>query len=135
MGSLILSCCLSFSQMAEDAAVAHGVNPELFHALVMVESTFKPNAVNRTARIKSYGLAQLTIDTAWHHCKLSKEEIMEPAKNLNCGAKVLSHQLRRYKGDVDKALSAYNAGTYTPKNAIYAKKVKQKMATRYVAVN
>lgn len=117
---LILAYCIQ-------AATANGIDPKLFAALVAVESTFKPNAINSTARIKSYGLSQLTIVTAKHHCKLDESEIMDPKKNLFCGAKVLAHQLRRYKGDVNKALSAYNAGTYTPKNSVYAKKIKQKM--------
>lgn len=138
MGELILTCCLlnpNLAFLAEQAAKANGIEPELFHALVMVESSFNPKAINKTARIKSYGLAQLTIDTAQHHCKLSKKEIMDPTKNLFCGAKVLRYQLRRYKGDVDKALSAYNAGTYTKYNAIYAIKIRQKMVMRYIARN
>jgi soluble lytic murein transglycosylase-like protein len=37
-------------------------------------------------------------------------ELFEPEKNIQIGCKVLSENLKHYRGDYRKALSAYNAG-------------------------
>lgn len=113
------------------AALNQGVDPSLLNAVVKVESDFNPNAINYTAPVKSYGLGQLTRDTAWAHCRLPFEKIMKAKLNLECSAKVLAYQLKRYGGDVKKALSAYNAGTYTIKNTSYVERVLNNVQTNY----
>jgi len=136
IAELVLACCMvnpKYAIMADTAALVNNVPENIFHALILVESSYDPNAVNSTAPVKSYGLTQLTVATAKHHCNLKKKDIMDPRKNLFCGAKVLSKQLKRYGGDVDKALSAYNAGTYTKKNFAYVMRVKSQVERLYLA--
>lgn len=113
--------------MTEYYAAIYNVPVKLFHAIIIVESRYKPLAVNLDAPVKSYGLTQLTKATAEHHCRLSFEKIMVPEENIKCGAKVLSYQLNRYKGDIYKTISAYNAGTFTTKNSEYVRLVKERI--------
>lgn len=84
----------------------------------------------------SFGVCQVQYTTAremgFHrdrHCetkKLNKCSLLEPAVNIQYAAQYLSYQLTRYKGDLNKALSAYNAGSYSKKNTKYVKKVRAK---------
>ncbi len=64
--------------------------------------------------MSSYGLGQLTIDTAIAHCRLAAWEIHDVVKNVMCSAKVLRSQLDRYVSKDDRiawAVAAYNSGT------------------------
>lgn len=136
IAELVLACCMTnpkLAVMADTAALVNKVPENLFHALILVESNYNPNAINTTAPVKSYGLTQLTVATAKHRCRLKKKDIMDPKKNLFCGAKVLAYQLKRYQGDTDKALSAYNAGTYTRNNFEYVMRVKSQLERLYLA--
>lgn len=133
MSPALLFCCFVEPRLVdtiEAAARAYDVPVNVLHSVITVESGYRPRAINKTARIRSYGLTQLTIDTAWHHCGLPKAKIMDPRSNIFCGAKVLSYQLRRYRGNIDKALSAYNAGTFTRTNRNYVRKVRSAALAR-----
>jgi soluble lytic murein transglycosylase-like protein len=109
------------------AALKYGLSPLLLAGVIHQESNFIPIAINDKAPVVSYGLGQLTKATAIHHCKLEKSEIMNVTKNLDCAAKVLAYQMKRYNGNIDLALSAYNAGTATQKNYTYVLLVKKRM--------
>lgn len=96
----------------------HNIPEGLFNSIVLVESNYNIEAINpkikKGTAIDSFGLTQLTEDTAKHHCGLTKAEIYNPIKNLNCGAKVLKYQLERFKtfkNKISYAASAYNDGT------------------------
>jgi soluble lytic murein transglycosylase-like protein len=43
--------------------------------------------------------------------------LFDPAINIDLGTKLLARQLKRYGGDIRKAVSAYNAGHYTESNS------------------
>lgn len=125
MNPILLACCLvnpNLSMLTDSAASYYNLDAPLLHAVILAESNYKKDSINHEAKTKSYGLAQLTADTAKRMCGLKFKDIMEPFKNLMCGAKVLRYQLDRY-GDERKALSAYNAGTYTKYNKSYVDKV------------
>lgn len=135
MNYILLACCLAnprLSMLVDDAAKYYGINPILLHAVILTESNYNKNAVNKTARIKSYGLTQLTETTAQDVCGLTSKNIMIPVHNIYCGAKVLKKQLVRYKWNEAKALSAYNAGTYTTRNSVYAYKVQRHKEMLYL---
>jgi soluble lytic murein transglycosylase-like protein len=126
--NIILACAIAVSaqqyiKIADNAAAHHGIDTQLFRAIVLVESHFDPQAKNDKAPVWSYGIGQLTKATAIHRCKLSPDKIMDPVLNAECAAKVLAYQIDRYGGDRRKAVSAYNAGTYTERNVEYVEKV------------
>lgn len=92
-----------FDKLVEDAAARHGLDPKLLHALVAVESAYRPGAVSPAG---AGGLAQLMPATA---SDLGVRDRFDPADNLNGGAAYLAEQLLRFR-DVRLALAAYNSG-------------------------
>ena len=95
------------------AATTVGVSFKLLAAICMVESSYNPNAVNGT----HYGLCQIKLSTA-REMGFTQEpsRLFNPYINAYFSAKYLQKQLKRYKGDTEKAIAAYNAGTVTYKN-------------------
>jgi len=90
--------------LAIAAAQRHGLAPELVLAVVGVESAFKPDAVSHKG---AQGLMQLMPGTAK---ELGVDDALDPAQNLDGGARYLRMLLAQYGGDVGRALAAYNAG-------------------------
>jgi soluble lytic murein transglycosylase-like protein len=90
--------------LAIAAAQRHGLAPELVLAVVGVESAFKPDAVSHKG---AQGLMQLMPGTAK---ELGVDDALDPAQNLDGGARYLRRLLAQYGGDVGRALAAYNAG-------------------------
>jgi soluble lytic murein transglycosylase-like protein len=86
------------------AARAHRVPPALIKAVVHVESAFNPDAVSRRG---AQGLMQLMPATTR---KLGVDDPFNPWQNIEGGTKHLSQLVRRYRGDLQLALAAYNAG-------------------------
>jgi hypothetical protein len=84
---------------------AHGVDENLVHAVIAVESAWKPKA--RSAR-GARGLMQLMPATARQY---GVRNAYVPAANLNAGIRHLRSLLDRF--DVSIALAAYNAGEAT----------------------
>jgi hypothetical protein len=90
--------------LATEAARRHGVDPELILAMVAAESAFRPDAVSPKG---AQGLMQLMPATAR---ELGVADSLDPFQNLDGGTRYLKQLLARYKGDVKKAVAAYNAG-------------------------
>jgi soluble lytic murein transglycosylase-like protein len=90
--------------LATAAARRHGLDPDLVLALVQVESAFRPDAISPKG---AQGLTQLMPGTAR---ELGVKDALDPAQNLDGGARYLRQLLTRYGGDVKRALAAYNAG-------------------------
>lgn len=84
----------------------------------------------------SYGLMQIMGQTA-RELGFSGDfsRLFIPSINLEYGIKYFRKQLKRYDGDIDAALAAYNAGSArkdpdgTYKNSYYITKVKKNMPT------
>lgn len=92
----------SWAAAIEATARRHGVDPQLFAALIWTESAFRPGAVSHAGAL---GLAQLMPTTA----RGLGVDPRDPLQNLDGGARYLRTQLDRF-GRVDLALAAYNAG-------------------------
>jgi soluble lytic murein transglycosylase-like protein len=92
-----------YQRLIDEAAVEHGLDPKLLHALVVTESAYRPGAVSTAG---AGGLTQLMPATAR---ELGVGDRFDPAQNVRGGADYLARQIRRF-GDLRLALAAYNAG-------------------------
>ncbi|MFN4041536.1 MAG: lytic transglycosylase domain-containing protein [Brevundimonas sp.] len=87
----------------EAAAARHGLDEKLLHALVLIESGYRRDAVSSAG---AGGLTQLMPATAG---ELGIEDRFDVEQNLAGGADYLARQLVRFQ-DLELALAAFNAG-------------------------
>lgn len=92
-----------FAEAVSQAATRHGLDPKLLHALVIVESAYRPRAVSPAG---AGGLTQLMPATA---TDLGVGDRFDPETNLMGGADYLARLLLKF-GDLRLALAAYNSG-------------------------
>lgn len=106
----------SFRGIVRHEAALAGVDPALLMGLVAQESQFDPGARSYAGAV---GLAQLMPSTALWACPdvFHRASLYDPRKNVRCGARYLSWQLRDF-GDVRTALVAYHDGPNRTRNAI-----------------
>ncbi len=91
-----------------DRALHEGIDPELAFRLVNLESGFDVRAVSSAGAI---GLTQLMPATAeYYRPGISLGELFYPATNLEIGFRYLAGLIKRYGGDTEMALLAYNRG-------------------------
>ena len=77
----------------------YNVDQELIRAMIQVESGWKTDAVSNKG---AQGLMQLM--------PRSVADPFDPEQNIEGGVKYISDLTDKYRGDVEKALAAYNAG-------------------------
>ncbi len=93
-----------FAPLVEEASRAHGVDAALVHAVILAESSYDPAAKSPAG---AAGLMQLMPLTAKQY---GVKDIFDPRQNIRAGVQVLADLLRRFNGNVEVALAAYNAG-------------------------
>lgn len=91
-----------------DIAVDEGIHPGLGFQLVRVESRFQPAARSSKGAI---GYTQVRLATArGYHPELTEEHLENRDVNLRIGFRYMRDMLKRFKGNLDLALVAYNRG-------------------------
>ena len=93
-----------FESIINSCSLEYGVDNALVKAVIQAESGYNPNAVSRKG---ASGLMQLMPQTA-RDLKVSNS--LDPAENIRGGVRYLKFLLDTFKGDVQMALAAYNAG-------------------------
>jgi soluble lytic murein transglycosylase-like protein len=91
-----------------DIALSEGIDPEVAFRLVRIESNFKLKALSTKDAI---GYTQIQPATArFYEPGLSVDQLYERDVNLRIGFRFLKDLMRRYGGDIELALVAYNRG-------------------------
>jgi len=83
----------------------HKVDPNMVKAIIMAESSFNPKAISNRGAV---GLMQLMPNTAK---SLGVDDAFDPEKNIKAGVLYFKKLLKEFRGDVELALAAYNAGS------------------------
>lgn len=123
-----------------DISLSEGIEPEIAFRLVRVESNFKPKALSS---MNAIGYTQIQAATArFYEPGLGEAQLYQRDVNLRLGFRFLRDLMRRYDGDLELALVAYNRGPGKveaillaggdPSNG-YAQKVLE--GTRHAVVN
>lgn len=90
--------------MVEQAARRASLDVKLAQAVVRVESNYEPLAISRRGAM---GLMQIMPTVARTY---AVRDPYDPQQNLEAGMRHLVTLLKRFRGDVRRALAAYNAG-------------------------
>lgn len=110
---------MSLIQKIYHYADMYGVPRALALAVIKQESDFHVMARRYEPKYENYsrGLMQLMPMTA-RGMGFDGEDnaLFDPDINLNYGMRYLAWQLKRYKGDREKAIAAYNAGSARKRN-------------------
>ncbi len=93
-----------YEGMIRQVADNQGVDPDLVKGIIHVESGYNPLALSSKGAM---GLMQLMPQTA---SLLGVRDPWDPLENITGGTKYISYLLKKYDGDLTKALAAYNAG-------------------------
>ena len=94
-----------YGDIIQKIAQQYGIDPELIQAIIFAESAEKPNAISHAG---AKGLMQLMDGTAQ---RWGVKNPFDPAQNILGGVRNMDWLLKRYKGDISKALWGYNAGS------------------------
>jgi soluble lytic murein transglycosylase-like protein len=93
-----------FESIIDSCALKYGVDKSLVKAVIHAESGYNPGAVSPKG---AKGLMQLMPRTAQD---LKVADSFNPEDNIKGGVRYLRFLLDTFKGDVNLALAAYNAG-------------------------
>lgn len=94
----------AFKDIVEDAARQYGLDPNLLHAMIKVESGYDPRALSAKG---ARGLMQLMPGTAR---RFGVSDAFNPRENVRAGAEYVRWLLKLFQGDIELALAGYNAG-------------------------
>ena len=94
--------------LADAAAKKRGVPAWLVKGIIEQESNWNPEAGNSTDG-GSTGLMQVH-PTNFKAYGVRREDLLDPAKNIQVGVDILAASLAKTKGNIPRALIDYNAG-------------------------
>ena len=93
-----------YKALIDKTANSLGLEAALLHAVIAVESGYNATAVSTRG---ATGLMQLMPETAKRYGVLNR---LDPAQNIEGGARYLTDLMRLFNNDLDLVLAAYNAG-------------------------
>lgn len=93
-----------YAKHIQQAAKVNKLEPALIHAVISAESGYNPLARSRKG---AAGLMQLMPETAKRYGVKNR---LDPAQNIDGGARYLRDLIRMFNNDVQLAVAAYNAG-------------------------
>ncbi|CAM4007717.1 Transglycosylase SLT domain-containing protein [Bordetella muralis] len=97
-----------YDALIQRAAERYGMDADLLHAVIRVESNYDPQAISPKGAI---GLMQIMPATGMDlGFSNPQHDLLIPANNIDAGARQLAWLMRRFDGDLQLALAAYNAG-------------------------
>lgn len=102
----------SLQLLVEREALRAGINPSLVRAKIKIESGWNPKAISSAGAI---GLMQVMPANA-ARCGHQPKDLLDPEKNIKCGLRIFSEDMRATKSDVVKALYRYNGGPRAVEN-------------------
>lgn len=91
---------------------AYDVPIELILAVMELESGFRQDIIcTNTNGTKDYGLMQInTVNHKWLKNTLNLDNMLDPYQNVMAGIYILSNNLEKTGGEIEKALMMYNKG-------------------------
>ena len=93
-----------FNGIITEMAQKYGIDEKVIHAVIKMESNYNPTAKSHPG---AQGLMQLMPNTARG---LGVTNSYDPRQNIEGGTKYLSQMLKKYNGNLELSLAAYNAG-------------------------
>ena len=102
-----------FDGLIFQAGKSYSVPDALIKAIIRAESNFDPRAKRHEANVGdySYGLMQVRCDTAkWMGWNGNCGDLLNPETNIQVGTKFLAYLQAQFPNDIERVISAYNAG-------------------------
>lgn len=96
-----------YDSLITRAAARHRVDPLMLHSVIKQESAYRPGAVSR---VGARGLMQIMPGTGSDLGVANASYLLDPATNIDAGARLLKKLWGRLDGRFDLVLAAYNAG-------------------------
>lgn len=93
-----------YDSLVQQSAGRYGLDPGLVHAVIRAESDYDPKCHSHAGAM---GLMQLMPETCRGY---GISDPYDPAQNIDGGCRELSGYVQQFKGNVELALAAYNAG-------------------------
>lgn len=103
--SLVTSALSSLDQIIDENSRRTGIPGHIIRGLIMTESSGRPGVVSSAGAV---GLMQVKPSTAAPY--VGAGNLKDPATNIYAGTSYLADLLKRYGGDMNAALQAYNVG-------------------------
>lgn len=97
---------VQYGRMVDDVARMYGLESAFLHAVISVESRYRPKIVSKKG---AAGMMQLMPDITRRY---GVADPFDPVQNVHGGARYLRDLLRSYNNDKNLALAAYNAGPH-----------------------
>ena len=95
---------VELKDIIDECAEKYNIDNELIRAMIQVESGWDTHAVSNKG---AQGLMQLMPRTS---AMLGVTDPFDPVQNIEGGVRYISDLTDKYRGDIEKALAAYNAG-------------------------